>query len=454
MISRKSIVKAAHETVDAVHERSQSAFIKSLQALGDAFGTASPVECQEALMVLLPLVETLPLGRGAPIPGIVGTLAAAGTDPLKPLPSLVERAASAMESAKRFLEAYSRLGVEPAEDDAAAAIARLTRERDRLDLADEDAYHLAEAFHAGGDWVQPVLYLCQRKDARLALPQRERLTRAIEPMVGHVETAHWLYGLLFVLDDEPLVVLHRETGKGFRLRISGIGDNFQLHTLLAAHLIGEIPGQRLSVAEIKAATDGEIAPPGGIFGRFNLVDGSGKWIWNEGRPSDIPKMDGYRMVVLDPPPYQRSWNAGRAYPLMVPQLVIEERLSPEAAQALLSQAAPPDRMGGDDGNVVVTDDLTLAMPARGYDELVGFIIRGRLAGRDPVALTAEVAAEFGLSVEDADLALERTSGGLVRAATKNSANQPPRDKDPIAWESYQRGIADPSIIGPCTGIAG
>lgn len=456
VIFRKNVVKAARGLVDAVAKRDESGLNKSLKAMRSAASAASPAECQEALEVLLPLVETLPLGAGGAVAGAVGSLAGGGTDPLAPLPVLVERAASAMEAAQGFLEAYERLGVAPSEDDAGAAIERLTRERERLGLTEEGAYRLAEAFHAGGDWVQPVLYLCQRKDVRLALPQRERLTRAIEPMVDHIETAHWLYGLLQVLDDETLVVLHRETGKGFRLRISGIGDNFQLHTLLAAHLIGDLPGQPLSAAEVAAATDGEWMPPGGVSGRFNLVDAAGKWIWNEGRPSDIPMDDGVRVVVLDPPPYQRGWNAGRAYPLMLPEVVIEARLSENEARELLTRTVPAAAMG-DSGAAVTTtaftDDLTLPLTGRGYDELVDFIIRGLLAVTDHEVLAQAVSVEFGLSLEDAELALERTCGGLVRAATKNRANQPERAKDPVAWESFQRGTDNPSIIGPCTGTS-
>jgi len=55
----------------------------------------------------------------------------------------------------------------------------------------------------------------------------------------HFNTAHWLHGLLLVLDDEELIVLHRPTGRGYRVTMSGIGDNFQLHILLAATLTGD-----------------------------------------------------------------------------------------------------------------------------------------------------------------------------------------------------------------------
>ncbi|MFF4503268.1 Tn3 family transposase [Streptomyces sp. NPDC001401] len=47
-----------------------------------------------------------------------------------------------------------------------------------------------------------------------------------------------LYYALLVLDDEPMGVLHRPTGTGYALRMSGLGDNFQLHTLLADVLVG------------------------------------------------------------------------------------------------------------------------------------------------------------------------------------------------------------------------
>jgi len=95
---------------------------------------------------------------------------------------------------------------------------------------------------------------------------------------------------------------------------------------------------------------------------------------------------------------------------------------------------------------VVSDDLTLHLGGRSYAELVDFVIGGKLSGKDPEALVREVADEFGLSLDDAELAWDRIGGGLVRAATKSKANQPDPDNDPVAWESYQRGKADPSIL--------
>ena len=255
-----------------------------------------------------------------------------------------------MEQAARFADLYrDAIGDLPNAEDQGQFQSALTRlaAATRLGLPEREAHVLAESWFAGDGWVQSVLYLAQRQEIRAALPERERLTAAIAAVREHISTAHWLYGLLLVLDDAPLLVLHRATGRGYRLRISGIADNFQLHTLLAAHLIGDesaglLPGQPPSPAMIAAATDGDdLTPAGGITGQFNLVDAYGDWIWNEGRPADIPQFDGERIIVLDPPPYERTWNAGRAYPLMRPSLTIDRILTSDEATQWLSIVKPP-----------------------------------------------------------------------------------------------------------------
>ncbi|MGW7313844.1 hypothetical protein [Streptomyces sp. NPDC054865] len=92
---------------------------------------------------------------------------------------------------------------------------------------------------------------------------------------------------LAVLDDEPLVVLRRPTGTGFEVRIGGIGDNFQPHTLLAHVLVGGgyVPGTVPSAESVRLATDPE--PAQGrtqtiATGTFELLTADGERIWNEG----------------------------------------------------------------------------------------------------------------------------------------------------------------------------
>ncbi|MBO0824599.1 MAG: hypothetical protein J2P27_12200, partial [Actinobacteria bacterium] len=235
--------------------------------------------------------------------------------------------------------------------------------------------------------------------------------------------------------------------------IGGIGDNFQLQTLLAARLIGDpdagwLPGVPLT-AEMIAAADGsgEPQPRAGIAGRFNLVDPSGAWIWNEGRPADIPLFEDERVVILDPPPYERTWNTGRIYPLMQPTLRVDGQLPPHEAASWLAKARPASDWQDAAASFVVTDDLSIALPpGRTAAELVDLVLRAVLEGTPDSQIERMLLAEFGLTVEDASAACERVFGGLVRAATGNPANRPDPQKDPIASESYQRGCADPTLI--------
>jgi hypothetical protein len=213
-------------------------------------------------------------------------------------------------------------------------------------LPDDRARALAEAWFTCGAWVHPLLYLSQRADVRAMLPERDRLTAATAAVRHYISAADWLYGLLLVLDEEVLLILHRATGLGYRVTIGGISDNFQLHTLLAATLIGKksrglIPGKGPSPAEVAAASDGpDLTPAGGIRGIFNLIDAYGNQIWNGGRPADIPPLEGTRVVVLDPPPCPQSWTKGRTYPQMRPTLEVTEILNQHAAAYWLSKVKP------------------------------------------------------------------------------------------------------------------
>jgi hypothetical protein len=118
-----------------------------------------------------------------------------------------------------------------------------------------------------------------------------------------------------------------------------------LHTLLAATLIGDfVTGERPQQDWIDSATTGEMEPPTPIRGQFNLVAADGTWIWNEGRPADIPIAGDRRVVVLDPPPYERTWNIGRAYPLMVPEIRLDRVLRPDEAATWLARVKPGSGM--------------------------------------------------------------------------------------------------------------
>jgi hypothetical protein len=342
--------EAAQQVVAAIAAKDEAGYATAMQGLVEAVQSAEPGDIEPALVRLGSLLAVVPLGPVPDLAKVAGSMAGLVADTSPVLGVLVDRACEAMELAAQFLAIHREvLGDPPPTEDTSKIMETIERfvpaARERVG----DPYALVEAWFAGNDWVQPVLFLCQRADVRAALPQRDRLLAAVDPVREHFSTADWLFGLLLVLDDTPLVVLDRATGRGYRVTIGGIGDNFQLHTLLAARLIGEpaagwLPGAPPAAAMIAAADGtGEPEPEDGIIGQFNLVDPYGAWIWNEGRPADIPLFEGERVVILDPPPYPRVWTAGRIYPLMQPMLRVDDQLAPAEAAARLAQAKPDQR---------------------------------------------------------------------------------------------------------------
>src|SRR5215467_2075473 len=95
-----------------------------------------------------------------------------------------------------------------------------------------------------------------------------------------------------------------------------------------------------------------------------------------------------------------------------------------------------------------TDDMNIQIAAgHTLDKLVDFVLQAAMRGDDSSKTIAALVENFSVSEEDAALALDRACGGVVRAATRNPQNCPDRQKDPIAWLSYQRCLREPSIIG-------
>ncbi|MGR6915125.1 hypothetical protein ACU635_12840 [[Actinomadura] parvosata] len=293
--------------------------------------------------------DLVPPGIGARLGIVAGALAERGADPVPLAEPLVNQLTGLLEQSARFAAAWrAATGEEPPEPDDndpewfMGAAGRLTG------LPEEEAFALADAWATVYLAHMPILSILQLSPRlRAALPGRERLVEALSAVVADRADLEWLTGLLQVLEDERLIVLHRESGRGYEVVIGGIGDNFQLHTLLADVVSGPsehglVEGVRPDPQWVLAASDGEVDPDDldPVHGQFNLVDAYGKWIWNEGVPADIPHLDGTRVVVLDPPPYERSWSPGRRYPMMAGRIRLERILPAEEAADWLSRVAP------------------------------------------------------------------------------------------------------------------
>ncbi|UBU11812.1 serine/threonine-protein kinase [Nonomuraea gerenzanensis] len=291
--------------------------------------------------------DLVPPGIGARLGIVAGALAERGADPVPLGAPLVDQLVGLLEQSARFAAAWrSATGEappEPDDDDPAwvpSAAGRLTG------LPEQEAFALADAWASLYMAQMPVLSILQLSpELRAALPSRERLVAALTAVIEDRGDLEWLAGLLSVLEGEHLIVLHRRERRGYEVVIGGIGDNFQLHTLLADVVSGPaehglIEGVQPEPEWVMGASDGDVDPEDGpVHGQFNLVDAYGKWIWNEGVPADIPQLDGVRVVVLDPPPYERSWSPGRRYPMMPGTIRLERILPADEAAAWLARIA-------------------------------------------------------------------------------------------------------------------
>ncbi|MBB2923226.1 hypothetical protein [Cellulomonas cellasea] len=343
------------DVLTALRERDLAPFDAAGDRLVERFERAPRSEREAVVVGLAPALGDAPLPYGARLGQHVGRMLITDGDVTPVLGALVERACQVMESTQRFAALHRELlGDEPDLPWTDEDHQRLLRAgaASRVDDLDE----LVLSWRAAPMVVQVVLILSQRGDVRRALTQRDRLMAAA---VATADTLHGfcpdLIGLLRILDDETLVVLHRATGAAFCVTISGIATNFQLHTLLAAHVVPLLPAPRrgllrrrdtsvlpdVPTPEMTAAADGSGPwyPDGGMVGVVTLIDGNGKWILHELRPDTIPLVDGVRVVVLDPLLGGRAWDVGRHYPLLRATVDVVP-LPADEARSWLSRVAP------------------------------------------------------------------------------------------------------------------
>ncbi|MGW3664639.1 hypothetical protein [Streptomyces sp. NPDC005141] len=332
IFGRGRFAAAVEDFETAVRAQDADASERAFARLTRGFGKATDAELSAAAPRLSALLGEVPPGPRAVVAVMTGACVERGADPLTCAPAVFAGALDAFEQAAVFCEGW-----------AAADRGELPgHEGEGLEEADFERIGLEPvmAWQALPQFEMACVAMLNSPRVRREVPGREELRAAVTRVAElSDEPFKCLAYALAVLDDEPLVALDRATGKGFALRISGIGDNFQLHTLLADALIGRglAEGQAPSAAAVACCRDraGMVA----TTGSFNLVGADGEWIWNEGNPADIPVVDGVRLVVLDPPPYQRGWDAGRFFPGMTGELVYDHALSPEESAALLARVA-------------------------------------------------------------------------------------------------------------------
>lgn len=323
----------------------------------------------ELVQEIAPMLKGLG-GTFSKLAVLAGALVERGASPLALVDVLPERTVATMARYMALLQIWPQVGngrvlpeFHPPLNEAALnqIESALVTYAQRHGKSEQEALLVAYSWFSINDWINPLISaMMASREFRAAMARREQVLEGAATLAKHLPRAHWLRGLCLVCDDEPLIVLDPSSGRGFRLTMSGVGDNYQLHTLLADRLMGRGHGGLLDAqppkpAWVKAATTGPTGPfdlTTPITRRLRLFDGHGSYIYPEGWPADIEPLDGVRVLVLHPPKGSYGWNNGRAYMSMVPSLTLDREIETAEATHWLSRIAPAeetDAMGRNGG---------------------------------------------------------------------------------------------------------
>lgn len=341
---------------------------RAAMGLMENAGNASAQERDDTVSRLASLMPDISLSRAAMLAVICGALVelGAGVEPIGQ-PTLV-RFSEAVQAAIPFVEtceAEAVVDTAPDGEESGARTPKKTVERfgERVRERMPDAFR---AFASLKGLNAAVLAMLSRsKSLRRQLQDDAPLTQAIARLTQLGFEPSCSREMLAILDDEQVVVLHPALARGYVIRIAGIGNNFQLHTLLADALIGDVeqgwlPGERPSPEISALAKDAPMPDWKDLptaFGSFNLWNWTGlradgalpegqtteHWIWNEGLPADIVPFHGTRVILIGPAPYPRSWNSGRFFPGMAGELEVLRQMPAEEARDWLDRIARAPR---------------------------------------------------------------------------------------------------------------
>jgi hypothetical protein len=200
-------------------------------------------------------------------------------------------------------------------------------------------------------WCFAIAVFSASPKARAAASHLRSETAAIAPCHPG---GGWIELMRGVLHRAPITVIEPQSRTGMLGRISGVADNFQLNTLLMDGFPltdGSPPRVSQNIVDV-ASGRGPQQIRETVQGVWNLytwrairqgltlldpndLESKATWIWNEGRPEQIPAFDGRRVILLGPASYIRGWGARRTFPQLPAVLERERILTAEEVDGLL-----------------------------------------------------------------------------------------------------------------------
>ncbi|MVN86307.1 hypothetical protein GO986_05965 [Deinococcus sp. HMF7620] len=345
---------AQHLTALAAQDQ---ATLSEAQPLVQAFWQAAQdasLPPDTALAWLLPGLSGANLEVAGLLGVAAGALVEAGADPEPGAEPLLHGLVRSLTGSVRLAEAYLDTQSAQAESEGDATgdgEAAWLQQARALAPDDVRAWHALDLFGRAG-----VTFLSRLPETRVAFRAKSGILAALDALQDLHEWADWLLKLLQAPYKEAMLVLHPGLGRGFWIEVSGVADNFQLHTLLAGALVtpGLLPGRAPSPAALAEALGETTEEAVTHTGTFNLVNWFGlrpdgtlgggmaatsAWIWNEGVPADIALFEGERVILLTDPPYERTWTAPPMFSALRPEVRVTAQLSAAEVKAWLRRLA-------------------------------------------------------------------------------------------------------------------
>jgi hypothetical protein len=183
---------------------------------------------------------------------------------------------------------------------------------------------------------------------------KKRLGEKTAFVGAYNQGCYWINKLFNVLFDEPLVVIDIDKRIGFKGKMNGVVDNYQLQQLLMGLPLLNDSKTSISKEDLEVVNgEGEQKTEKAIECKWNMynlelceqanwqrilnntensllsVEYRDTWIWGEGTPSDITVHDEYRVVLLGTPSYSRSSTVQRTFKNLKASIEIEEELTSE-----------------------------------------------------------------------------------------------------------------------------
>lgn len=299
---------------------------------------ASTEARNQALQQLASVVQETDIYYAGLLSICCGALVEQGGDPHLTITAIRERFLLAIDLAHAFVEACKARAPN-------ADIPLLQIISEQGDIVRKGMPHSANAWIAL-NYLSLALVSSLSVDSKLLqeVQSDEELTARVHAFAGgYGQNVNHLSRLLRVLD-EDIVVLYPELLKGYEVRISRVGDNAQLHTLLADVLIGTtddlLPLERPDEGQVALAQG--TAPSGYkqvAYAAFDMQqwmalepDGtlrptSDIALRNEEVPADIAKLDNQRVVLLGPLMDEVAWPGRPSLNLLKPRVEVVQFLS-------------------------------------------------------------------------------------------------------------------------------